>query len=290
MNTASLPTGKDTPCLKRIEYYYDMLSKVSKKVADYILSNPEAAIYMTVLQLAETCGVSEASVVRFCKSIGYTGFKEMKISLASESDLGTRVIMEDMSPSDTEAMILEKVFSHEILALQTTLKQIGSENFAQAVNRITFAKRIEFFACGNTRAIAQDASYRFLRIGMDVRVGLDKMDSLIHSAMLGVGDVAIAISHSGSTKATIQMLERAREKGAVTICITGMQRTPITRVADICLITYAKETECSGVAMTSRIAQLALIDALVVAVALKRFEYAKQCIQKADKLSTEDKV
>ena len=113
MNTASLPTGKDTPCLKRIEYYYDMLSKVSKKVADYILSNPEAAIYMTVLQLAETCGVSEASVVRFCKSIGYTGFNEMKISLASESDLGTRVIMEDMSPSDTEAMILEKVFSKE---------------------------------------------------------------------------------------------------------------------------------------------------------------------------------
>ena len=290
MKSRKISVEKDIEFINRIRHYYDRLSKVSQKIADFILENPQTVIYMTVLQLAEACGVSEASVVRFCKSISYSGYNEMKINLASESDLGARIIMEDVVPSDDENTILEKVFSHEILALQTTLRKVGKENFSQAVARIAYANRIEFFACGNTRAIAQDASYRFLRIGLDVRMGVDKMDSLIHASMLGPGDVAIGISHSGSTKATIQMLERAREKGAVTICITGMQQTPITKTADICLATYAKETECSSVAMTSRIAQLALVDALVVAVAFRRFEYAKQCIQQTDKLSAEDKV
>ena len=282
--------NKDMECLERIRYLYDKQSKASQKIADYILANYQKVIYMTVLQLADACGVSEASIVRFCKNIAYSGFNEMKINLAAESDQGGQVIMGDVAPTDDEQMILEKVFAHEVLALQTTLRAVNREDFARAVNRIAFANRIEFFACGNTKAIAQDASYRFLRIGIDVRVGIDKMDSLIHASMLGPGDVAIGISHSGSTKATIQMLERAREKGAVTVCITGMQQTPITKTSDISFVTQAKETECSNVAMTSRIAQLALIDALVVAVAFKRFEYAKQCIHQTDKLAAEDKV
>lgn len=281
---------KEMECLERIRYMHEKLTKVSRKIADYIVDHSQEVIYMTVLQMADACGVSEASIVRFCKSIGYSGFNEMKINLAAESDQGGQVIMGEVTVSDTEDIIFEKVFSHEMQALQTTLQAIDRELFTHAVNRIAYAHRIEFFASGNTKAIAQDASYRFLRIGMDVRVGIDKMDSLIHASMLGSGDVAIGISHSGSTKSVIQMMERAREKGALTICITGMEQTPITKYADICFATHAKETESTNVAMTSRIAQLALIDALVVAVAFKRFEYAKQCIQQTDKLAAEDKL
>lgn len=281
---------KNAECLERIKHLYGKQSKASQKIADYLLANHQKAIYMTVLQMADACGVSEASVVRFCKNIGYSGFNEMKINLAAESDQGGQVIMGDVDPTDDEGTILDKVFSQEILALQATLRAVDRDAFSRAVSRIAFANRIEFFACGNTGAIARDASYRFLRVGIDVRVGIDKMDSLIHASMLRQGDVAIGISHSGSTKATIQMLEQARKNGAVTICITGMQQTPITKVSDISFVTYAKETACSNVAMTSRIAQLALIDALVVAVAFKRFEYAKQCIHQTDKLAAEDKV
>lgn len=290
MKNAVAGINKEMECLERIRSIYEKQSKAFQKISDYVLENHQKMIYMTVLQLANACGVSEASIVRFCKSIGYSGFNEMKINLAAESDQGGQEIMNDVALTDNEEVILEKVFSHEILALQTTLRGVNRDSFARAVNGIAFANRIEFFACGNTKAVAMDASYRFLRIGIDVRVGIDKMDSLIHASMLGPGDVAIGISHSGSTKATIQMLERARQRGAVTICITGMQQTPIAETADITFVTSAKETECSNVAMTSRIAQHALIDALVVAVAFKRFEYAKQCIWQTDKLAAEDKV
>lgn len=277
-------------CIDRIQESYEGLSRVSQRIADYVLENPQKVVYMTVPQLAEICNVSVASIVRFCKSIDYAGFNEMKINLASEQNLRDRVIIEAVSIDDSEETILKKVFSHEILALQTTLKGIDTQQFVDAVNRIAYSNKVEFFAYGNTRTIAQDACHRFLRIGLDARLGIDKFDSLIHATRLGVGDVAVGISHTGSTKATIQMLESARRNGAVTIAITGLKQSPILEAADISLVTDAMEMECTNVAMTSKIAMLAVIDALVVASAFKKYEYANECMLETDCLAAEDKI
>ncbi len=108
--------------------------------------------------------------------------------------------------------------------------------------------------------------------------------------MLRTGDVAIGISHSGSTKNTIKMLEEAKKNGATTICITGMEKAPITRVSDICMVSHSKETMFRSMAMASRIAQMAIIDALVVAVSFKRFERSKQYLTLTDKILVEDKM
>lgn len=278
------------PCQKRIELLYETLSNTSKRVADFILSNQRDAIYMTVAQLAESTAVSEASVVRFCRNLRYSSFNEFKINLASEIDLGGQMIFEDVSVADHEGTVLDKVFSSEIQALQDTSKAIDRNAFIKAVNAIAFSNMIEFYACGNANPIIQDAHYRFLRIGLNSRIGIDSYDSLIHASMLRKGDVAIAVSHSGSTKHTIKMLQEAKKSGALTICITGFEKSPITHDADINLVSTSKETMFRSVAMASRIVQMAIMDALVVAVAFKRFEQSKIAINQSDKILAEDKI
>lgn len=280
----------NTGCKERIEVMYPSLTGASRKIADFILENPDKPIHMTVVQLAESCGVSEASIVRFCQYLEYSGFNDFKISLASEILPGSQMILEDVSPQDNEATILEKVFASEQQALQETLQKLNRQDFAAAVNYIAFSNKVEFFSCGNARPIAQDAHYRLLRTGIDSRIGIDDYDCLIHASMLRTGDVAIGISHSGSTKNTIKMLEEAKKNGATTICITGMEKAPITRVSDICMVSHSKETMFRSMAMASRIAQMAIIDALVVAVSFKRFERSKQYLTLTDKILVEDKM
>ena len=210
-------------CTERIQATYSALSGASKKIADFVIDHPDQAVHMTVVQLAESCEVSEASVVRFCQCLQYAGFYEFKLSLAAEIVPASQMIQEDIT-------------------------------------------------------------------GIDSRIGIDDYDCLIHASMLRTGDVAIGISHSGSTKNTIKMLEEAKKNGATTICITGMEKAPITRVSDICMVSHSKETMFRSMAMASRIAQMAIIDALVVAVSFKRFERSKQYLTLTDKILVEDKM
>ena len=277
-------------CTERIQATYSDLSGASKKIADFVIDHPDQAVHMTVVQLAESCEVSEASVVRFCQCLQYAGFYEFKLSLAAEIVPASQMIQEDITVEDTEPTILEKVFAGEQQALQETLQMLNRQDFISAVNHIAFSNKVEFFSCGNARPIAQDAHYRLLRTGIDSRIGIDDYDCLIHASMLRTGDVAIGISHSGSTKNTIKMLEEAKKNGATTICITGMEKAPITRVSDICMVSHSKETMFRSMAMASRIAQMAIIDALVVAVSFKRFERSKQYLTLTDKILVEDKM
>lgn len=276
-------------CLAKIKSEYPTMSDTSKRIADYVLENPDKIIHMTIILVAEECKVSEASVVRFSQMIGYQGFNDMKINLAAETNTGNQMILEDVSETDNEMEIFTKVFNSEIQALQATMQSINGEQFARAVNTIAFANNVEFFSYGNSRPIAMDTHYRFLRIGINSRMGVDTSDSLIHATMLGQGDVAIGISHSGSTKHTVKMLENARNNGATTICLTGYDRSPITKEADISLISVSRETMFSDVAMSSRIAQMSIMDALFVAIAFKRIERSKQYIRLTDKTLSEEK-
>jgi len=156
-------------CTERIQATYSALSGASKKIADFVIDHPDQAVHMTVVQLAESCEVSEASVVRFCQCLQYAGFYEFKLSLAAEIVPASQMIQEDITVEDTEPTILEKVFAGEQQALQETLQMLNRQDFISAVNHIAFSNKVEFFSCGNARPIAQDAHYRLLRTGIDPR-------------------------------------------------------------------------------------------------------------------------
>lgn len=275
--------------LSKIERMYNDLSEISKKIADVILVDPEKIIHLTISQLADLCGVSEASVVRFSKQLGCSGFNEMKINMAIGLIPADYWVQEDVGEDDDEETLVKKVFLNGIQAMQNTQKSLDIQAFRRAVSVISHSRSIQFFAAGNSQPLALDSTYRFLCIGIPAYTNVDIANSLIQATMMAPHDVAIGVSHSGSTKSTVEALEKAKTSGAATICITGYDKSPITQVADICLASESSETALSNMGMFSRIAQMSVLDALYVGVAFRRLEYSKQHIKFANKIMAHEK-
>ncbi|MEJ1964497.1 MAG: MurR/RpiR family transcriptional regulator [Gammaproteobacteria bacterium] len=173
----------------------------------------------------------------------------------------------------------EKIFHANIAALQDTLKILKSESMARAVEIIHKAERIELYGIGSAAPIAEDVHYRMMRIGLVTRFHPDAHLQIV-SASLGGPEVAvIAVSHSGSTIETVQALQKAKEAGSKTILITGFRKSTGQHYADVVLQTMARETKFRTEAMSSRIAQLSIADALVANLALLRHDRAVETLQ-----------
>lgn len=285
----ALDSYADLDYAARIDQAYPSLSDIGQKIADFIRERPRQIIHLTITQLAERADVSEASIVRFCKTLGYDGFHSMKIFIAGDLKQVPQ-IHEDVAPTDDDATLVKKVFSSELQGIHDTLKELDIEAFSQAVDAIKHSTRVEFYAFGNARPIAMDAHYRLLRIGIRSQVGVDIVNDLISASLLGFRDVAFGISHSGSTKPTIQALKHARETGATTICLTSFPKAPITQYADITLCSRSAETEFRDEAMASRIAQLCIMDALYVAVAFRQRDISQRTLERTGRLLSEEKI
>ncbi len=280
---------KNMSCLTRIKTLYDNSSGTIKKIASKIIDDPEKLVHMTIVEMARYTDTSEASIVRFYKTLGYSGFNEMKIYIASELELSNAEIHENIQENDKAGDILKKVFNAEIQAIQSTLRSVDIKEFEKAVDCIANAQKVEFYAYGNTRNIAYDANYRFLRIGIPSFVAVDFSNSLIQANMLTPRDVAIGISHSGSTRHTVEALQLAQNRGAVTIAITGYTDSPITKAADISLISETQEKMFRDVGMSARTAQVCLIDAIYVSAAFMRLSESKNYLKITDKFMAEEK-
>jgi len=271
----------DSSCFDRIRQQESYFTEASKKIAKQIFSSPDTIIHMTICQAAEFCATSEASIVRFCKTLGYNGYNDFKICLASELSLNNEpVIFSSLKPDDDDMTILQKVFAAEIKVIQETAAMMDANAFKQAVDCILSARKLDFYSFGNSRPVTLDAHYRLLKIGINSHVGIDIADSLIHANMLEPGDVAIAVSHSGSTKYTCMALEAAHDRGTRTICITAFPQSPITRISDICLFTATStelDFQCSTGA--SKMTEMAILYALYTTVAFRKGESAKQYIK-----------
>ncbi len=281
--------GQD--CLLRIRSGYVELSDAPKKVADCVLKNPAKIVHLSVNEMAELCGVSEATVVRFAKGLGYEGFHAMKIFLAGELNNvpSNYQIHEDVLETDDTRTLLRKVFTSEVQALQDTLDAIDESAFERAVDAIVGARQVGFHAFGNSRTVAIDAHYRFLRIGLLSYVSVDIANDLILASMMTPRDVAFGVSHSGSSKHTVRALTCAKEAGATTISLTGFPRSPITKVSDICLYSMARETMFREEAMASRVAQNCIMDALYVAVSFRRLEESHKNLRTTAKILLDEK-
>lgn len=278
-------------CLDRIRNNMQSFSGVGTRIAEFILKNAEQCIHMTVIQFAEACATSEASVVRFCKNLGYSGFHDLKIYLASELSLQGEPMLSELQTGDDELVILQKVFASEIHAMQKTMEIIDVAAFKAAVDAILYSRKVEFYAYGNSRPIVHDAQYRLLKIGINAYCGIDMGDSLIHANMLVPGDVAIGVSFSGSTRQVCSAMEAAKRRGATTICITGFPRSPITQYSDHCLYAYVNNNwDSQTTTAASRAAEVAILDALYAAVAMKRFDKSMEFIKLTDKILTDEKI
>lgn len=240
---------------------YDEMGRGERKIADLILADPHAVLPLTITQFSELAECGTATLVRFSKRLGLNGYQELKIAIAQEiSTLSNE--KESISPYDSCYSMFTKRLRDIQVALQKTRLVLSPSAMDAAAKKIMNAKRIVIFGLGNSAAIAHDAQHKFLRVGLNATACSDNHLQSIIASHLDTDCVAIGISHSGKSVDIVQALRLARISGASTICVTNYETSPITEVSDICLFTQSEETQHSILAMSSRIAQLTIFDAI----------------------------
>lgn len=269
-----------TGTLIKLRSIQPSLRTAESRVADLILSNPQEIIKMSITDLAEKCNVAEATIVRLSKKLGYSGFQEMKISLARDLVEPIKNIHEEVSPTDDLHIIGQKVFHSAIESLSDTLKILDFEELEKAIKAIASARKVDFYGVGASGIVALDAHHKMFKTGLNSAAYNDPHMQIISASLLSKGDVAVGISHSGSTKDTIESLKAAKDANATTICITSFMKSPITKVSDIKLVVASRETAFKSEAMASRIAQLCLIDLIIVGVSILRQEKSLEAIDR----------
>ena len=271
----------------RIQAVRRDLAPTAGRIADFILQNAADIVHMSVTEVAEQAAASEGSVIGFCQSLGARGFQQIKISLARDLVQPVQFIHEDLSPDDSTTAVVEKIFQSGLQALQDTQKALNVSAITAAVNVIRMARRVEVFGIGSAAPIAEDTNYRLLRIGVESRASVDSHVQAITASLADSSTAVITISHSGSTVETLTATRLAKEAGATTIAITNFGKSPLLAHTDIVLNTLARETQFRAEAMTSRIAQLAVVDTLIACLALADHDRSIATIVKTfDVLST----
>lgn len=265
--------------LSRMRIAQPSMSKGARRIADYILAQPDEIVRMSVTELSEAVGVSEGSVINFCRAIGLTGFQHLKLSLAREIVQPVQFIHEDVARDDDMGTICRKIFHSGIQALSDSLSVLDPQALGKAVGVIRNAKRVEIYGIGSSAPIAEDTHYRMMRIGLDARVVIDSHIQAISASRCDPDVAVLTISHSGATHETVASTRLAKEAGARTIVITNFARSPIQAYADIVLFTMARETRFRTEAMASRIAQLCVVDALIAALALDDYDRSTEALR-----------
>jgi RpiR family transcriptional regulator, carbohydrate utilization regulator len=264
----------------KIKAIYTSLSSREKAVADYILKNPQEIIHLSITEFSENSSVAEATIFRFCKRLGFRGYQAFKIALASEVVEPIKNIHEEIKEEDKVLTLAEKVFTGHIEAIKDTLNLLDGQVLENIVETLSRATRIDFYGSGGSSAIAMDAYHKFLRTGINCHAHSDGHQQIISAALLGPGQAAIGISHSGSNKDVIEALRIAKANGAATIAITNHYKSPLTKEADYVLYTTSRETYFRSEALASRLVQLSLIDVLHVAVSVRKQEETLGNLQK----------
>jgi len=261
-------------CLGLIRSYYPSFTRTEKRIADFILNNSKDVIYMSVTELAEKCGVGEGTVVRFARDIGFSGYQELKLTLSRDLVNPFENVLEDASVRDSLESIVNKITTKNLKAISDTTRLIDINALKKAIRALSNARKVELYGVGASGFTALEAKYKFLRIGILCDALTDPHLQAMSAATLTSKDVAIGISYSGATKDTIDSLKIAKNAGAKTICITNFARSPITKVADIVLLTASPESPLASGAIRSIIAQLHILDLLFTGVAMKLGEKA----------------
>ena len=245
------------------------LRKSDRRVAEHILSDPQAALVATVAETARNAGVSEPTVMRFCAALGFEGFQDFKLKLAHSVALGVPATQSVLDATDTPQTLIDKVFDYTMTSLDWARSQLDHETVARAIDILATARRIEFFGFGASWIVAADAQQKFPLFGVPCTVHTDSHQQFIAASMMQEGDVAVAISNTGQTTSLLEVIRTAKEMGATVIGITGCIGR-MSRFCDTTLVIETLENTDIYTPTISRLAALVLVDILAVGVAMRR--------------------
>jgi RpiR family carbohydrate utilization transcriptional regulator len=245
------------------------LRKSELKVAEYVLQDPASVMHSSMADLAHNVGISEPTIVRFCRAIGCTGFQDLKLKLAQSLAAGASFGQFAIHEGDSVGDFSLKIFDTTLHTLIEVRERLDMEALQRAINAIAQAQRVEFYGFGASGAVAADAQHKFFRLLLNAAAYSDPHMQAMSAVTLKPSDVAICISQSGRSKDLLTTASVVRETGATLITLCPSQ-TPLAELASINLAIDVQEDTEIYTPLTSRIAHLVVIDVLAMGVAMAR--------------------
>ncbi|RDU95735.1 bifunctional transcriptional regulator/glucokinase [Trinickia dinghuensis] len=282
--------GGSSAVFERIRQMRDALTPAERRVADLALNHPRSIISDPIVDIARKADVSQPTVIRFCRSLGCQGLSDFKLKLATGLTGTIPVSHSQVHLGDTATDFGAKVLDNTVSAILQLREHLNFEHVERAIELLNGARRIEFYGLGNSNIVAQDAHYKFFRFGIPTIAYGDLYMQAASAALLGKGDVIVAVSKSGRAPELLRVLDVAMQAGAQVIAITS-SNTPLAKRATVALETDHIEIRESQLSMISRILHLVMIDILAVGVAIRRAvptDEMTQAVAKARSAGTDD--
>lgn len=252
----------------RMKQYSEDFTQSEQKISEYILKNQEEVVNLSAQELGEKTGTSPASIVRFSRKLGFSGFGELKIEIAKTTNSEEEQLDTIISPKDSVSDITEKVINRAVTSLKETYSLINIKDLEEAISLMREAETIYLFGIGASSLVAMDLMHKLVRINKRVIFNIDSHLQLSAVVHITAKDVAIGVSYSGKTREVNEGIIRAKEKGAKVISITNCNKNPLSSMSDISLNIPNEERQLRFGAISSRLDQLALIDILFLGIAI----------------------
>jgi DNA-binding MurR/RpiR family transcriptional regulator len=271
-NTAGLLVG--------IRALLPALNEQEQKVGQYILDHPDDVVLLSMAELAERSGSSDATVFRFCKRVTGRGYQEFKIHLARELGASGSSTYSQVAPGDGILDVARKIVAADIKALEDTLAVLEPARLQQALEALLAAERVLIYGSGGAAIAAVEMEYKLIRVGVSAAAHTDAKMQLISASLLTGSDVAVGISHSGESHEVLRSMEVARQTGAVLIAITNHPASALGEMAGVLLLTAAQEGVSRGYPLGARVAQIAVIDVLYGCLAQRRGDETEHSLER----------
>jgi len=254
--------------LKQINLNYDALSRAEKRVADVVIADPQSILRSSIQSLSSIAGVSEPTVMRFCRALNADGFQEFKLLLAQNLASKENYFYQDVSEQDNSEALSHKIIDSAVASLVQIKDQLDYSAVDQAIQFFLQCQRVEFYGSGGSGVVAEDAQLKFFRLGKPAIAYSDPHIQHATAALLDPSVLVIAISASGLNRDLIHTLTIARETGAKIVAITAAN-TAIAKLADVTLSVNVSEDSDIFSPVKSRLAQIVLLDILAVGAGVK---------------------
>lgn len=268
--------------LDSIEQQLPGLSTAERKVAELILGQTRSVAKSALGEVARRAQVSEPTVIRFCRTMGYNGWPDFKIKLAASLMVGVPYVHSSLQEDDSTATLAAKVLDNAMSAFLRARNDINPDRIDDAIDLLLRARRIEFYGVGNSGIVAADAQHKFFRYDLATVSYSDSHVQLMAASLLSPADVLVAISHSGRSRELLDAVKLARKNGCPVVAITASS-TPLAELATILLRADTQEDTEIYSPMISRMVHLALIDILALGVALRRGKGASLVLERTKK-------
>ena len=268
---------------------YDQLFDAEKKVADYLLDHPDAAVEMSVAALAGECSTSQATIIRFCKKVGFSGFHQLKIEMAKDMKTRKDYITTNAIDINHIGQSLHNILVSKVEELEATINNLNEESIRKVIDAVVKADVVEVAAVGNSIPIAMDASYKFNQVGIRSVASNVWEAQQAFSFTLNKGDVLIGISASGASRRLVGMARIAQKSGALVVTITSQPESPLAENSDIVLTTASRERVFYDQVSFTRSAAMAVVDSIFLLLYSMRKDSFQQLLEH-EQIISEDKI